>query len=78
VGGIVRTVHPKTSFTWKKLKQLAPDIQATSEDGSAPEPFGLAFVDPDLETHIYVFTEDDKKRLISALTGGLVVPSGRR
>ena len=79
MSGFTRKVHPVSNVVWKKLKQLAPDVQATGANGSEPEePMALAFVDPDLETHIYLFTEEGRVNLIRQLTGGLVVPSAKR
>lgn len=80
MAGITRRVHLVTNFEWKKFKHLVPDLTLTADtqNGDEPEePMALAFVDPDGETHIYLFTEVGRVNLIRKLTGGLVVPGGR-
>jgi hypothetical protein len=54
------------------LTKLAPDVQLQNDSGE--EPMGLAFIDPDGEVHVYVFTEDGRQNLLGQLTGGLVLP----
>lgn len=81
MAGFRRTIHPVANFVWGRTADLFPDLQLQSSplaNGSGGEPvdaMALAFTDPqDGETHIYVFAEEGRKKLIAALTGGIVVP----
>jgi hypothetical protein len=83
MAGITRTVHPSSTFAWKPLDQMIPDMHFGPPPGSngdaahADPPMGLAFIDPDGETHVFVFNEDGRKKLLEALTGGIVLPGGK-
>jgi hypothetical protein len=78
MAGFTRTVHPQANFEWRKLAELAPDVIITPNvpeaEQQAAEVMGLAFIDPDGETHIYVMTDEGKGNLIRKLTGGVVLP----
>lgn len=86
MAAMARFIHPMSSIAWKPLSELAPDITIKHEqpvdatgNGHKEEPetsMGLAFIDPDGETHIYVFDTDGKQKLLAQLTGGIVIPGG--
>ncbi len=83
MAGITRKVHLVTGFEWGPIDKFAPDLglrQEADDGGGTPvEPPALCFRDPDGETHVYVFSDDGRKKLIAALTGGImVVPGGKR
>jgi hypothetical protein len=80
MAGITRTIHPVSNFVWAPLAKIAPDMQlspAPGGNGHSPDdpPQGLLFVDPDGETHIFVFGEEGRQKLLAALTGGIVLPN---
>lgn len=61
------------------MTEICPDMQfkqigEVESNGSAEEPMGLAFIDPDGEMHVYVFTPDGKQNLMAQLTGGVILP----
>ena len=77
-------VHVVSRMSWKPLDDLAGFIaddvtrmvQPESGNGAAPPKLmGLAFTDPDGESHVYVLDEAGKQQLLKQLTGGLVVPT---
>jgi hypothetical protein len=74
MAGLKRTVHPQSNIVWAELKTLAPDIEIQIEGET--EPMALGMVDPDGETHVYVFSETGREALLRQLTGGIVVPKG--
>lgn len=77
-------IHPQANIRWGKLEEIAGNIvtfhstaPGTPENGQPPEPIephALAMTDPDGEVHVYVFTDEGKQALLSALTGGVIVP----
>lgn len=71
MASVTRSVHPQSGVLWGPLAQIAPDV-GIKFDGDE-EPMALAFVDPDNETHIFLFTEDGRKGLVKQLTGGIIV-----
>lgn len=74
MASIARHIHLRSDFRWEPIAKTVPDLTFTVE-GMEEAPMALTFVDPDGETHVYAFGEDGRKKLISALTGGLVVAS---
>lgn len=84
MAGLTRKVHPVANFVWKKASEAIPDVQLQLQpppelgqgNGAAlAEPMCLVFVDPqDGETHVYLFAEEGRKKLIETLTGGIVIP----
>jgi len=75
MAGITRTVHPQSNFFWRPLAEAAPDMNLQGGDPGNP-PMALVFVDPDVETHVFVFGEDGRQALLKALTGGVIIPNG--
>lgn len=85
MAGAQLKVHVISNMKFQRLEELvgwiADDVRATinapaERNGDRPKLMGLAFTDPDGESHVYVFTDEGKQNLIRQLTGGLVVPSG--
>lgn len=79
MASLSRHVHPKSSSRWARLSEIVPDMKIefmpTSDNGGeVEEPMGLAFTDPDGETHVYVFSEEGRKDLVANLTGGVHLP----
>lgn len=75
MASLSRHIHLKSDFRWTPLAETAPELtfQATGLDGEVP--MALTFIDDDGETHVFAFSEDGRKKLLDALTGGLVVAS---
>lgn len=72
---MVRTIHPTSNFFWKPLTEIAPDLAIGQIDPADP-PMGLLMLDADGTIDVYVFNEDGRKKLVEALTGGLILPNG--
>jgi hypothetical protein len=72
---MVRTIHPAASFFWRPLAEIAPDLQIAAIDPADP-PMGLLMLDQDGSIEVYVFNEDGRKKLVEALTGGVILPNG--
>ena len=81
MGSISRHVHLQSAFAWKRLSEVAPDLQITmapegNGNGGPSEPMALVMIDPDGETHVYPFSEVARKKLIAELSGGIVIAPG--
>jgi hypothetical protein len=80
MAGITRTttLHPGAGHKFGRAGEVLPDFNIRAQpagNGEGPvEPWILAFVDPDGETHAYVFDDAGKQNLVAALTGGVVLP----
>lgn len=74
---ISRVIHPTARFRVAKLSELAPDARASGVEGDA-DPTVIGFQDEDGETHIYVLSDDARKKLASDLTGGVIVERSLR
>lgn len=79
MAGIDVKLHPFANFAFKPLGELIGVVHVeaagSGENGGQPQPpKGLAFTDPDGETHVYVFTEEGRANLVAMLTGGIVIP----
>ena len=81
MAGLSRTIHPASRHNFGPLATIAPDVSlrlpaaADGNGGGPEEPQALAFTDPDGETHVYLFDEAGKQRLVQTLTGGIIIPS---
>ena len=75
MAGFRRTVHPQADIVWGKMADIAPDIVVNQPDANGSEAMGLAFMDPDGEQHVYVFSDLGRENLIRQLTGGVIVPA---
>jgi hypothetical protein len=75
MAGMTRKIHPQSNFFWMPLVEAAADMHFPTVDPTDP-PMALIMVDADLETHLYVFNEDGRKKLVEALTGGVILPNG--
>ncbi len=79
MASLSRHIHLQTNFFWRPLSEIAPDMKVQlppsegNGNGEPTVPMALIFVDPDNETHVYVFDESDKQRLLTTLTGGVVI-----
>lgn len=78
MAGLEITFHPSADITWAPLAELIGVLKiqvkaAVDENGERAELelYGLAFTDPDGETHVYLFTDEGKRSLITQLTGGI-------
>jgi hypothetical protein len=78
MAGITRTIHPRWQLNYAPLERMVPDLRVSSENGEAEVPtHGLAFTDPDGETHVYMLTDSQKTELVKMLTG-VIVPELKR
>lgn len=75
MAGMTRTIHPQSNFFWKPLAEACPDMTFPPTDPTDP-PLALIMIDPDMETHMFVFNEEGRKKLVEALTGGVIMPNG--
>lgn len=80
---MVRTIHlhRPVNVVFAPIDDLigVANIKAVlpSENGGPPEEIplnGLAFTDPDGETHIYVMADEERQIAIRQLTGGIILP----
>lgn len=82
MAGLSRHVHLASNFEFGSIDDIAPDLQLrwqeeTSNGGDPGDPVvprALWFVDADGETHVYPLSDDGRQKLVSKLTGGVVLP----
>lgn len=66
-------VHVQYAIDFGPVRRFVPP----QAGGGVPvEPLALSFLDPTGEMHVYVVSENAKKQLIAALTGGIVIAGG--
>lgn len=80
MGSVGIHVHQESSFLYGPVEDMVGmfdiKVSATAENGGAPEqPKGLAFVDSDGESHVYILSESGRQKLVAQLTGGIVLPT---
>ena len=74
-------VHVQYAIDFGPVSRFVPpqaQISQKADDGGGMpvEPLALSFLDPSGEMHVYVVSENAKKQLIAALTGGIVIAGG--
>ncbi|HZT93258.1 MAG TPA: hypothetical protein VE985_02115 [Gaiellaceae bacterium] len=74
-------IHRPANVRYAPIGELVgvADIRALAEPENGGEPaeiplHGLAFVDVDGETHVYVMAEPERQIVIQQLTRGIVLP----
>lgn len=78
MAGMTVCVHPNFAFDYGPAKNFVPpgiDIQVAAHPGGGQpsEANALTFIDSDGEAHVYVMSEETKRKLMVVLTGGIVV-----
>lgn len=75
--------HPAASIAYKPIDELIGvlGIRMSKNDDPDRGPtevpvFGLAFLLPTGDAHIFAFSEDGKRELVKTLTGGIFLAEG--
>ena len=74
-------VHVTYGIDYGPVSRFVPpqaqiEQRADNGGGQPTEPNALSFLDPDGEMHVYVVSDNAKKQLVAALTGGIVIAGG--
>lgn len=78
MAGMKLDIHPQFAFDYGPVNRFVPpgieiQLAADAGGGQPAEPNALTFVDPDGEAHVYVMSDETKKKLMAVLTSGIVV-----
>lgn len=67
------TLHPHASWKWGTVAEVAPEF---SHIEFPPDlvVHALRIDDPDGESHVVLFSDEAKRKLISTAAGGVVLP----
>lgn len=78
---IKSSVHVQFGFDFGPASRFVPPQTQISQKpdpggGQPNEPNALSFIDADGEIHVYVVSDETKRKLVEKLTGGIVMPDG--